>query len=89
MFFEQIFVTLLLYLDDLLVFMHSLDEHLERMEIVLKLLQQHGLKLKPSKCHILKPEIHYLESVILERGISTDPEKSELCRSGLPPVKEI
>lgn len=45
-FSDQMFVTLLVYLDDL-VFARSVDEHLVRLEGM--------LKLKPSKCHILEP----------------------------------
>ncbi|XP_063843977.1 uncharacterized protein LOC135090825 [Scylla paramamosain] len=59
-FSDQVFVTLLVYLDDLLVFARSVDEHLDRLEGMLKLLRKHGLKLKPSKCHILKPQVRYL-----------------------------
>lgn len=59
-FSDKIFVTLLVYLYDLLVFVHSVQEHLTRMEVVLGLLQKHGFKLKPSKCYILVPQIKYL-----------------------------
>ncbi|XP_063841035.1 uncharacterized protein LOC135089423 [Scylla paramamosain] len=74
-FSDQVFVTLLVYLDDLLVFARSVDEHLDRLEGMLKLLRKHGLKLKPSKCHILKPQVRYLGFIISKEGINTDPEK--------------
>ena len=74
-FSDQIFVTLLVYLDDLLVFARSVDEHLDRLEGMLKLLRKYGLKLKPSKCHILKPQVRYLGFIISKEGINTDPEK--------------
>ncbi|KAL2098386.1 hypothetical protein ACEWY4_007593 [Coilia grayii] len=41
--------TLLLYLDDIVVFSSSVDQHLERLELVLGRLQQEGLKAKLSK----------------------------------------
>lgn len=50
-----IFVTLLVYVDDLLVFAPTLGEHLNRVEQMLGLLQKHGLKLKPSMCQLLTP----------------------------------
>ena len=50
-FSDHIFVTLLVYLDDLLS-SKGVDEHVEKLEVVFKLLQKYGLKLKPSKCHI-------------------------------------
>ncbi|XP_063845408.1 uncharacterized protein LOC135091586 [Scylla paramamosain] len=74
-FSDQVFVTLLVNLDDLLVFARSVDEHLDRLEGMLKLLRKHGLKLKPSKCHILKPQVRYLGFIISKGGINTDPEK--------------
>ena len=74
-FSDHIFVTLLVYLDDLLLFSKNVGEHVEKLETVLELLRKHGLKLKPSKCHILKPEVKYLGFVVSRKGISTDPEK--------------
>lgn len=53
-FSDYIFVTLFVYLDDLdgmLLFSKSVEEHLERLEAMLGLLQKHGLKLKPSVSH--------------------------------------
>lgn len=87
----QIFVTLLVYLDDLLVFAQSVDEHLDRLEGMLKLLREHWLKLKPSKCHILEPQVRYLGFVISQEGIKTDPEKIRAVQEWPTPctVKEV
>ena len=60
----HIFVTLLVYLDDLLLFSKSAGEHGERLEVVFKLLRKYGLKLKLSKCHILQPQVKYLGFVV-------------------------
>lgn len=89
-FSDQIFVTLLVYLDDL-VFARSVDEHLDRLEGMLRLLRKHGLKLKPSKCHILKPQVRYLGFVISKEGITTDPEKIRAVQEWPTPctVKEV
>lgn len=50
----------LVYLDDIIVFSSTIDEHLTRLERVFTRLRQHGLKLKPSKCHLLQQQVQYL-----------------------------
>ncbi|RVE58875.1 hypothetical protein OJAV_G00198510 [Oryzias javanicus] len=67
--------TLLLYLDDIVVFSSSIPQHLERLEVVLSRLQLEGLKVKLSKCSFLKREVQYLGHVISDKGVSTDPAK--------------
>ena len=48
------------YLDDILVFSRSLEEHLQHLCRVIHKLEAAGLKLKPSKCHCAKMELEYL-----------------------------
>ncbi|KAL0148953.1 hypothetical protein M9458_055757 [Cirrhinus mrigala] len=50
------FQSLLLYLDDVIVFSSTVIQHLERLEVVLKRLQQEGLKAKLEKCSFFQPE---------------------------------
>ena len=90
-FSDHIFVTLLVYLDDLLLFSKSLDEHFDKLELVFELLRKHGLKLKPSKCHILQPEVKYLGFIVSKEGISTDPEKIKAVKEWPTPctVKDV
>jgi hypothetical protein len=54
----------LIYLNDVLIFGRTIDEHLERLKVVLQRLKEAGLKLSPSKCHFLKREVEYLGHVI-------------------------
>ena len=62
------------YLDDILVFSRSLEEHLRR---VIHKLEAAGLKLKPSKCHFAKMELEYLGHVITREGLKTNPKLVE------------
>ena len=73
--------TLLLYLDDVIVFGSSFQQHLERLEEVLKRFRHAGLKLKPSKCELLKPRVAYLGHVVGPDGVQTDPKKIEAVRN--------
>jgi hypothetical protein len=69
------FTHLLIYLDDLIIFSKTFEEHLERLQLVFDRLQEHGLKLKPSKCHLVRKEVQYLGHLVSTEGIKTDPEK--------------
>ncbi len=77
LFGDQQCQSLLLYLDDIVVFSSSVDQHLARMEVVLSRLHNEGLKAKLSKCAFLKKEVHYLGHVLSSEGVSTDPGKVE------------
>uniref|UniRef100_A0A3B1JWV6 Gypsy retrotransposon integrase-like protein 1 n=1 Tax=Astyanax mexicanus TaxID=7994 RepID=A0A3B1JWV6_ASTMX len=77
MFGDQQYQSLLLYLDDIIVFSSSVSQHLQRLEVVLGRLQKEGLKAKLSKCVFFKQEVGYLGHVISNKGVSTDPAKIE------------
>ena len=68
----------LAYLDDIIIFSTTPEQHLERLEQVLRRLQEANLKLKPSKCCLMQTRVSFLGHVISGEGISTDPEKVKL-----------
>lgn len=70
----------LLYLDDIIVFSENFQTHLKRLGDVLVRLEQHRLKVKPSKCHLLQEKVHYLGHVVSAEGIATEPEKCATIR---------
>lgn len=72
---DQSFQSLLLYLDDIIIFSTSFDEHLKRLELVFNRLDGNHLKLKPSKCHFFQREVKYLGHVVSASGVATDPDK--------------
>ena len=72
---DQSFQSLLLYLDDIVIFSSSFDQHLQRLDMVLTRLKEHNLKLKLQKCHFFQPEVKYLGHVISASGVATDPSK--------------
>ena len=65
------------YLDDIIIFSDTKEEHLKRLEAVFQKLCAAGLKLKPSKCFFFREEIEYLGHVVSGKGISTNPKKIE------------
>lgn len=75
MFSDQRFQTLLLYLDDIIVFSSTIGQHLERLKMVFVRLQQEGLKAKLEKCCFFRQEVGYLGHLVSKEGVSTDPAK--------------
>ena len=65
----------IIYLDDIIVFSRTPEEHLRSLKAVFEKLRAAGLKLKPSKCEFFKQEIKYLGHVVSKEGVSTDPDK--------------
>ena len=59
----------LIYLDNVIVFSHTEEEHLHRLRVVFGRFLEHGLKLKPSKCHFLQDQITFLGDEILADGM--------------------
>ena len=54
----------IIYLDDIIVFSKTQEEHLVRLRVVFKELKRTELKLKPSKCEFFKQELIYLGHVV-------------------------
>ena len=79
------------YIDDVLVFSETLEDHLEHLQAVFGRLRQHGLKLKLKKCSFLQPETSYLGYKIAKDGIRPQEDKVEAIRQLNPPTskKEI
>ena len=82
---------LLVYLDDIIVFSSNFDEHLGRLEEVLKRLSEAGLKIKPSKCGLFKTQVLCLGHIVNVEGISLNPKTVEAVKAWKEPgsIKEI
>ena len=64
----------IIYLDDVIVFGHSEEEHLEHLCIVFECFRKFNLKLKPSKCSFFQSEIVYLAHPVSCEGIHPSRE---------------
>ena len=65
----------LVYLDDIIVFASSFEEHLKRLDTVLGRIASAGLTLKPSKCQWLKKSVKFLGHIVSDKGVTVDPAK--------------
>jgi dUTPase len=64
--------TCLVYLDDIVIFSTTIEEHLEQLSQILQRLREAGLKLKPSKCKFLHKELKYLGHIVSAGGVECD-----------------
>lgn len=67
----------LVYLDDVVVFSATFDQHLERLRLVLEAIRAADLTIKPEKCQFGFDELRFLGHVISAEGVRPDPEKTE------------
>ena len=64
-----------IYLDDVVVFSETYEQHLERLEQVFLKIKEAGLKLSPKKCKFFQSEVKYVGHIVSAEGIRADPEK--------------
>ena len=65
----------LIYLDDVIIFSSTFNDHLRRLASVFDRLRAAGLKLKASKCHFIQEQVTYLGHIISSEGIKPDNAK--------------
>ena len=65
----------LIYLNDVLVYSRTFDDHLKHLRLVFDHFREANLKLKPKKCHFGQKKVKYLGHVITKDGILPDPDK--------------
>ncbi len=63
------------YLDDVIIFASSLEEHSTKLREVFDKFRRHNLKLQPAKCEFLRKEILYLGHTITKDGVKPNREK--------------
>ena len=56
------------YLDDIIIFSRTEEEHLEHLEKIFRKLREYGLKMKREKCDFFKKHLQYLGHLVLEEG---------------------
>ena len=65
----------LVFLDDILIFSATMEDHKHHLQQVLAELRKHKLFLKESKCSFAQSSLEYLGHIISAAGVSTDPNK--------------
>ena len=69
------------YLDDILIYSNSIEEHEEHVKWIMERSWKAGLYLKPEKCEFHKVTVKYLGLIISTNGVSMDPDKVDTVRN--------
>ncbi|CAA7039969.1 unnamed protein product [Microthlaspi erraticum] len=70
----------IIFIDDILIYSRTKEEHEEHLKKVLERLRDQKLYAKFSKCRFWRREIGFLGHRVSEQGVSADPEKIEVIR---------
>ena len=75
----------LIYLDDLIVFLQTAEEHLHWLYVIFDWLREYNLKLKPSKYSLFKEEINYLAHQVSKWGVQPSNTNLKAIAECAPP----
>jgi hypothetical protein len=67
----------IVFLDYILIYSKSYEEHERQLRMVLQVIRVHQLYPKLINCYFYQDKIHYFGIMVLEDGTSVDPEKIE------------
>ena len=70
----------LIYIDDIIIFSKSVEEHLAYLEEVFRRLRDANVKLNPKKWSFVKQKVEYLGHVVTPDGVIPNPEKVRVVR---------
>ena len=81
----------LVFIDDIIIFSNTREEHEQRLFKVLQRLKEYGLKLSLEKCKFFQSSVRYLGHIVSANGVETDPAKIEALKTWPQPktLKEL
>ncbi len=81
----------LIYLDDVIVYGGNFYDALDRLKIVWQRIRETNLKLKPSKCCLMRDRVPFLGHYVLREGVEVDPMKTAAVQGWPTPrtVKDV
>ena len=90
-FFEELDVFVIIFIDDILVYSKTEEDHIKHLRIVLQKLREHKLYAKFSKCEFWITEVSFLGHILSHNGIFMHPSNIEDVVEWVTPttVKEV
>ena len=76
----------IVFIDDILIYSGSEEEHAELLRIVMQILREHRLYAKLSKCQFWLDSVTFLGHIVSVEGVSVDPQKVEAILNWKPPT---
>src|SRR5258707_311467 len=73
------------YIDDILIYSDSIDQHQDHVQEVLRRLQEAGLYMNPKKCNFHTDTVEYLGFILTPTGLHMDPAKVAVIQNWLEP----
>ena len=70
----------LVYIDDILIYSKTLDEHVQHLDTVMSVLRNHQFYCKLKKCEFEKAELKFLGHIVGATGVKVDPDKIAVIR---------
>ena len=80
--------TCLVYLDYVMIFSKSIEEHLKHVDEVLEILRQAGVSLKLKKCHFFTNSVNYLGHFIRPGTLEVSEKNIVAIRAAVPPKNQ-
>ena len=76
-----LFKSVLVYVDDIIVYSPTFEKHIEHLQEVFHRLSLNNLTLKPSKCHFAVQQVEYLGHIISKDGVKPNPSKTDVIET--------
>ena len=80
-------VYVVIYLDDILIYLNNMSEHHWHVKEVLKCLCKTGLYAKAEKCEFHSKSVEYLEYILSPSGLTMSDDKVKIIQDWLEPKK--
>jgi hypothetical protein len=85
-FMSELDKFVVVFIDDILIYLRSMEEHEEHLRILFQWLRDHQLFAKFSKCEFWIKEVLFLGHVVSPEGIAMDPGKVKEVLEWKPPT---